>query len=87
MLKITKINDNTYEVDVRDSVETTHRVTLNDAYYQQLTSGNISKEKLIEESFQFLLDHESNTQILREFTLETIEQYFPSFPGEIKNRF
>lgn len=87
MPKITKIDDNTFEVTVTEAVETTHRVTLNDDYYQELTSGNINKEKLIEESFKFLLNRESNTAILKEFTLETIEQYFPNFPAEMKNRF
>ena len=87
MPKITKIDDNTFEVTVIEAVETTHKVTLNDDYYQELTSGHIDKEKLIEESFKFLLNRESNTAILKEFTLETIEQYFPSFPVEMKNRF
>ena len=87
MPKITKIDDNTFEVTVTEAVETTHKVTLNDDYYQELTSRHTGKEKLMEESFKFLLNRESNTEILREFSLETIEQYFPGFPAEMKNRF
>ena len=87
MIKIRKIGDNAYEVDVLDSVETTHHVTLDDEYYKRLTSGIISKEKLIEEAFGFLLEHEHNTEILTSFNLKVIEDYFPDFQDKIKEQF
>ena len=87
MPKITKIDNNTFEVTITAAVETTHRVTIDDDYYQKLTEGHVEKEKLLEEAFKFLLNRESNSSILSQFTLQTIEQYFPEFSGEMRNRF
>jgi len=86
MPKITKIDDNTFEVTIIEAIETTHRVTVDDDYYQKLTEGHVTKEQLVAEAFKFLLNRESNSEILSQFTLQTIEQYFPEFPGEMRNR-
>ena len=87
MPKITKIDNNTFKVTVIEAVETTHTVTVDDDYYTELTGGHVSKDQLVEEAFKFLLNRESNAEILKEFTLQTIEQYFPGFPAEMRNRF
>jgi len=42
-------------------------------------------EKLLEYSFQFLLDREPNTSILSFFELNIISKYFPEYESEIKN--
>jgi len=86
MPKITRIDDNTFEVTVMETVETTHKVTVTDDYYDKLTERHVSKEQLVEEAFKFLLTRESNSEIFKEFTLEIIEQYFPGFPAEMRNR-
>jgi len=86
MPKITKIDNNTFEVTITMTIETTHRVTVDDDYYEELTQGHVGKEQLVEEAFKFLLNRESNSSILSEFTLQTIEQYFPEFPSEMRNR-
>ena len=86
MPKVTKIDNDTFEVTVIAAVETTHTVTVSDDYYTELTGGHVDKKKLIEEAFKFLLHRESNAEILRAFTLQTIEQYFPDFPAEMRNR-
>jgi len=87
MPKIIKIDNNTFEVTITAAIETTHRVTVDDDYHKKLTKGYVEKEQLVEEAFKFLLNRESNSSILSEFTLKTIEQYFPEFPGEMRNRF
>jgi len=38
---------------------------------------------LVEKSFEFLLDRESNTSILRSFELPVIGQYFPEYETTI----
>jgi hypothetical protein len=43
-------------------------------------------EKLIEESFRFLLEREPNTAILPSFELPVIGWYFPEYPHEIVKR-
>jgi len=84
MITVKKINDNTFEVTVEESVTTTHRVHLSDDYYNQLTQQVVSREELIKKSFEFLLQHESNTMILSQFDLPIIQSYFPNYEESIK---
>jgi hypothetical protein len=37
-------------------------------------------------SFEFLLEREPATSILREFSPDVISQYFPGYPAEIRAR-
>jgi hypothetical protein len=61
-----------------------YNVILDDKYWQELTGGKISKEELIEKSFDFLLERESKESILSTFDLRVIEKYFPEYEQEIK---
>lgn len=80
MIKITKTKPDNFIVEVETSDgKTSHNVVLKDSYYENLINGEISKEELIEKSFEFLLKKESNQSILREFNLEKINDYFPEF--------
>ena len=83
MIQVTKQSDTTYEVTVEKSSTTTHQVTLTDDYYQKLTNGSVTPEILIEKSFEFLLERESNTSILRSFDLPVINRYFPEYERTI----
>lgn len=76
---------NTFTVTVSSSGETTHSVMLSDDYHQKL-AGGVSKEDLIKASFEFLLEREPNTSILRSFDLPLIQNYFPEYETEIKKR-
>ena len=71
---IKEILGNEFEVIVNKNPTTKHTVILSDKYYEGLTNKNISKKKLLEYSFKFLLDRESNTSILSFFDLETISK-------------
>ena len=86
MINIRSTGGDTYEVDITESVETTHQVTVPEDYFRRLTSGNVSKERFIEESFKFLLEREPNTAILSRFSIEVIEDYFPEYAEEIAKR-
>ena len=59
------------------------KVNLDDDYWQKLTKGKISKEKLIEASFKFLLEREPISAILSEFNLKLIQKYFPEFEEKV----
>ena len=76
-------DDETFEVTVHDSTTTLHSVRLTKDYYEKLTGGKIPPETLIERSFEFLLERESNTMILRRFDLPIIGQYFPEYEKTI----
>ena len=44
---------------------------------------NITVEDLVTRSFDFLLEREPPTSILRNFALPDIERYFPDYPTKI----
>jgi hypothetical protein len=78
-IQVTKIDEVHYEVTVNGKTSTTHHVTVQDAYATKLTNNQISKEALVKKSFEFLLERESNTSILRHFDLTVISRYFPEY--------
>lgn len=84
MIDVQAIDDDRFEVSVEEADGTTkHTVTVDDEYYEKLTGGQISKEELLERSFEFLLAREPKESILAQFTLQTITRYFPSYEEEI----
>ena len=81
---IKELSDNKFEIIVNKKLITKHTVILTDEYHDILTKKKISKKKLLEYSFQFLLDREPNTSILSSFKLNIISKYFPEYESEIK---
>ena len=79
MITVKQINDITFEVTVRSRVTTTHIVTVPQAYYEKLTNNKVTQEVLVEKSFEFLLERESNTSILRSFELPIISSFFSDY--------
>lgn len=84
MIEITKIDETSYDVTVTLRSTTTHRVKLSSDYALKLTLGKASNETLLEKSFEFLLEREPNTSILRSFELSVIGRYFPEYEKEIQ---
>ena len=82
---IDQINKDLFKVSIKDNIETCHHVTLKDEIFQKLTQKKITKEKLINLSFEFLLKKEKNTQILREFELQVISEYFSDYMENVKS--
>ncbi|MBW0000379.1 MAG: hypothetical protein JO015_14865 [Verrucomicrobia bacterium] len=88
MISVRKLDDKTFEVSVTaGDTATLHRVTLRGADRVYLAGTDTDAERLIEESFRFLLDREPNTSILGRFDLPVIGQYFPEYAGEMQRRF
>ena len=87
MINIKKIDKTTYRVVVENRSMTSHMVTLPAHYYEALTEKRVSPETLIEKSFEFLLEREPNTSILRSFELSVIGSYFPKYEETIKQQF
>ena len=83
--QIEQINNDLFKVSIKDNIDTCHLVTLKDEIFQKLTQKKITKKKLINLSFEFLLKKEKNTQILREFELQVISEYFPDYMENIKS--
>ena len=87
MINVKKIDKTTYRVVVENRSMTSHMVTLPVSYYEKLTNKAISPELLIEKSFEFLLEREPNTSILRSFELSVIGRYFPEYEETIIQQF
>jgi hypothetical protein len=76
-----------FQVTVRErGEESHHRVALRKDDYERLTSGEVSPEVLVTESFRFLLEREPKESILGSFDLTVIGRYFPEYEREIAKR-
>ena len=84
MVTVKPIDSTTFEVIVDGATRTTHKVTVTHSYYEKLTGRRVAPEVLVEKSFEFLLDRESNTSILHRFDLPVIGQYFPDYEKVIQ---
>jgi hypothetical protein len=85
-ISVKRIDDSTFEVTVVARTTTTHTVTVEPGYAAKLTGGKVPVETLISRSFEFLLEREPNTSILRRFDLPVIGHYFPEYERVILNR-
>jgi hypothetical protein len=87
-ITVTELGDHRYGVEISggESARSSHIVTVPQELLDdlQLTEGDASR--LVWESFQFLLEREKPTEILREFSLDEIERYFPGYRSEILPR-
>ena len=79
MITVNPIDNTTFEVVVEASTTTSHTVSVKPSYYEKLTNKRVTPEVLVEKSFEFLLERESNTSILRSFDLPVIGRYFPEY--------
>jgi hypothetical protein len=81
---IKELSKNKYEIIVHSNTSTQHIVTLTDIFYQKITNAKVTKKELLDFSFKFLLERESNTSILSFFELTIITRYFPEYEVSIK---
>lgn len=84
-IKTKKLNDTTFEVTVNCVSTTKHCVSVDPEYAAKLTGGSVSTEVLVQHSFEFLLEREPNTSILRSFDLPVIGRYFPEYERVIRS--
>ena len=66
----------------------THDVTVatENATDLAAATGVADVERLVYETFAFLLEREAKESILRSFDLTVVSRYFPEFEGEIRSR-
>lgn len=76
-------------VTVRDDRgSSTHEVTVtaDDATVLAAATDASHVERLVYETFDFLLEREPKESILRSFDLSVVSQYFPDYEHEIRSR-
>lgn len=83
-ISVSKLSETKFEVSVQGRTPTTHTVTVLPEYAAKLTGGSVSNEVLVQRSFEFLLEREPNTSILRSFDLPVIARYFPEYERVIR---
>lgn len=77
--------ERTFDVRVSDAQgESVYEVVLKDVDWNYLTEGKVSREQLVKNSFDFLLEREPRTSILPRFNLMQISDYFPEYVDRIK---
>ena len=78
-INIKELSLNAFDVTIYSNTETNHQVTISDNFVTEYQIKNLTKKEIIEQSFIFLLERESNTSILRKFDIEVIGNYFPEY--------
>ena len=86
-LLITELSKDKFEITVKANLITKHIVFVTDEILFKLTKNKVSKEDLLNFSFNFLLDRESNTSILASFDLKVISKYFPEYTKKVSDKF
>jgi len=71
---------------VEGDVTTSHRVRVPPGMVEDLGLGDVDADVLVRESFEFLLEREPATSILREFALDDIARYFGDYYEELPRR-
>ena len=89
-IRLLAMGDHEFSVDVTEGPNTTtHRVTVPQELLDDLglpTADQEDEERVVRESFDFLLEREKSTQILPEFPLEVISTYFSDYLDEMRTR-
>ncbi len=81
-VEVETIGDDDFLVKVSAVTSTEHRVTLTDAYWEQIWNSSLPKKEIISRSFAFLLEREPNSSIMRTFDLPVIQRYFGEYEGK-----
>ena len=84
-LLITELSKDKFEITVNADQITKHVVSVTDQMLLNLTNNKISKEELLNFSFNFLLEREPNTSILSKFDIIVISKYFPEYISKVEN--
>ena len=84
-LLITELSKDKFEITVNADQIIKHVASVTDQMLLNLTKDKISKEELLNFSFNFLLEREPNTSILSKFEITVISKYFPEYISKVEN--
>ena len=85
-ITVTRKDESVFHVVVKEGTsQTMHEVKARQTDIDKY-GGHVSAERLIKQSFAFLLEREPKEAILNSFELPVIERYFPEYPKVIRNR-
>ncbi len=86
-ITVTSVGSREFEVQVYDGGrETSHHVTVPESLISELQLPEGDLERVVRESFDFLLEREPASSIMHEFSLDVISGYFPEYKEELPKR-
>lgn len=86
-ITVTSVGPREFEVAVRDGGSgTSHHVTVPEGLIEKLELPEDDLERVVRESFEFLLEREPASSIMLEFSLDVIPRYFPEYEEELPKR-
>jgi hypothetical protein len=86
-VEVTPMEPRRFGVQVTEGqVTTSHRVFVPPTLVEDLGLDEADATRLVEASFEFLLEREPNTAILRDFALDDIARFFPDYFDEVRTR-
>jgi hypothetical protein len=87
IISISPLAPREFRVQLREGDrETNHKVTVPDRLGEGLELRDDDLERVVRESFRFLLERERATSILAQFSLSDISRYFPEYASELRRR-
>ena len=84
-IAVSETGPRAFEVNLGEG-GTTHSVTVPEDLMQELDLPEDDLERVVRESFEFLLEREPASSIMREFSLDVIPTYFPEYKQELPKR-
>ncbi len=86
-IDVTALDPGHFGIQVTEGDTTTsHKVRVSEGLLLDLGLADDDAERLVRESFAFLLEREPSTSILTEFSLDEISRYFPEYVEELRAR-
>ena len=88
MIQVTMVSANTYRVDVygRHRQATTHTVSMSQETYRELSSGRVTHEWVVIQTFQFLIERQNNTEIADSFDITAVAARYDDFRADLAAR-
>ena len=85
-LLITELSKDKFKIIVKANQISKHVVYVTYEMLFNLTKNKISKKELLNFSFNFLLERETNTSILSSFDITVISKYFPEYTTKVSDK-
>jgi hypothetical protein len=86
-ITVTSIDPRKFHVQIRENdLETSHHVTVPESLINELQLPEDGLDRVVRESFVFLLERESASSIMSVFSLDVISGYFPEYKEKLLER-
>ncbi len=83
-ITVTSIGPRKFHVQVReDDLRTSHHVTVPESLIKELQLPEDGLDRIVRESFVFLLEREPASSIMSVFSLDVISDYFPEYKEKL----